>query len=66
MGDIKKDELIGELEMLTTSWRGDETEVEALHRLARLYTEEGRFRDAFHVMRVSIRAHPNSDKTRTI
>jgi tetratricopeptide (TPR) repeat protein len=66
MGDIKKDDLIGELEMLTTSWRGDETEVEALHKLARLYTEEGRYRDAFHVMRVSIRAHPNSDKTRTI
>jgi tetratricopeptide (TPR) repeat protein len=66
MGDIKKDELIGELEMLTTSWRGDETELEALLKLARLYTEEGRYRDAFGVMRVSIRAHPNSDTTRTI
>ena len=66
MGDVKRNELINELEMLTTSWRGDETEVEALSKLARLYTEEGRYRDAFHVMRVSIRAHPNSDTTRTI
>ena len=66
LGDIKKDEMIGELEMLTTAWRGDETEVEALQTLARLYTEEGRYRDAFHVMRVALRAHPNSTLTRTI
>ena len=66
MGDIKKDELINELEMLTTSWRGDETELEALQEFARLYTEESRYRDAFEVMRVSMRAHPNSDVTRTI
>jgi tetratricopeptide (TPR) repeat protein len=66
MGDIKKDELINELEMLTTSWRGDETEVEALLKLARLYTGESRYRDAFTVMRVSMRAHPTSDVTRTM
>jgi hypothetical protein len=66
MGEIKKDELINELEMLTTSWRGDETELEALQKLARLYTEEGRYRDAFHVMRVAVRAHSNADLTRAI
>ena len=43
-----------ELETLTTAWRGDETEVEALQMLARLYTAEGRYRDAFHVMRVAL------------
>ena len=26
--------------------------------LARLYTEEDRYRDAFHVMRMALRAHP--------
>ncbi len=41
---------------LTTAWRGDETEVEALQMLARLYTEEDRYRDAFHVMRVALTA----------
>jgi len=66
IGDIKKDELISELESLTSGWRGDETEVLALQKLARLYTEENRFRDAFQIMRVSISAHPNSERTRAI
>ena len=66
LGEIKADEMITELEILTTSWRGDETELEALQKLVRLYTEEGRYRDAFHVMRVAVRAHPNSERTRTI
>jgi tetratricopeptide (TPR) repeat protein len=66
LGEIKTDEMISELEILTTSWRGDETELEALQKLVRLYTEAGRYRDAFHVMRVAMRAHPNAERTRTI
>lgn len=66
LGDLKRDEMISELETLTALWRGDETEIEALHKLARLYTEEHRYRDAFHVMRTALRAHPNSDMTRRI
>ena len=58
--------IIGELENLTTAWRGDETEVEALQLLARLYTEEDRYRDAFHVMRVALTAFPTSPLTRNI
>lgn len=65
-GDIKKDELITELESLTSGWRGDETELQALQKLMRLYTEENRYRDAFQVMRVAISAHPNSERTRVI
>jgi len=65
-GGLKKDEVINELEALTTSWRGDETEVEALQMLARLYTEENRYRDAFHVMRVALSAFPQSVLTRSI
>src|SRR6185436_1611536 len=42
------------------------TEVEALALLARIYTEQGRYRDAFHVMRAAIAAHPNSEITRRI
>jgi len=63
---MAKPDAIKELEALTTAWRGDETEVEALQVLARLYTEENRFRDAFHVMRVAIAVHPNSVLTRAI
>jgi tetratricopeptide (TPR) repeat protein len=65
-GDLKKTEVIEALELLTTGWRGDETEVEALQTLARLYTEEDRYRDAFHVMRVVLTAYPDSPHTRGI
>jgi tetratricopeptide (TPR) repeat protein len=66
LGEMKTPEVISELEALTTYWRGDETEVEALRLLARLYTEAGRYRDAFHVMRTAFKAHPNSELTRRI
>jgi tetratricopeptide (TPR) repeat protein len=65
-GDLKRADLITELEVLTTVWRGDETEVEALHRLARLYTEEQRYRDAFSVMRSALKAHPDAPISRHI
>ena len=66
LGDLKRQEVITELESLTTMWRGDETEIEALKILARLYTEEGRYRDAFYVMRSAMSVHPNWDMTRRI
>jgi tetratricopeptide (TPR) repeat protein len=66
MGDLKRDDVISQLETLTTIWRGDETEIEALQMLARLYTADGRYRDSFYVMRSALAAHPNSDMTRRI
>ncbi len=66
LGDLKREEVITELESLTTVWRGDETEIEPLKILARLYTEEGRYRDAFYVMRSAMSVHPNWDMTRRI
>jgi tetratricopeptide (TPR) repeat protein len=66
MGDIKRNDMIDQLETLTTNWRGDETEAEGLKLLAHLYTEDKRYRDAFHVMRTALVAHPNSDLTRKI
>jgi tetratricopeptide (TPR) repeat protein len=66
LGDLKRADVISELETLTTIWRGDESEIEALQILARLYTEENRYRDAFHVMRTALKAHPNSEMTRRI
>jgi tetratricopeptide (TPR) repeat protein len=65
-GDLKRADAISELESLTTVWRGDDTEIEGLQLLARLYTEEERYRDAFYVMRTAMRAHPNSEMTRRI
>jgi hypothetical protein len=66
IGELKRPELISELETLTTVWRGDETEIEALHKLARLYTEEQRYRDAFYVMRSALKAHPDAQISRRI
>ncbi|MBV9557907.1 MAG: tetratricopeptide repeat protein, partial [Pseudolabrys sp.] len=65
-GDLKRPGAIDELESLTATWRGDETESEGLKLLAHMYTEEGRYRDAFHTMRTALLAHPNSDLTRKI
>jgi tetratricopeptide (TPR) repeat protein len=66
LGELKRDDVVSQLESLTTIWRGDETEIEALQILARLYTAEARYRDSFYVMRSAMTAHPNSDMTRRI
>ena len=66
LNDLKRDDVISQLETLTTIWRGDETEIEALQMLARLYTIDGRYRNSFYVMRSALAAHPNSDMTRRI
>ena len=56
-----------------TSWRrsprsgaATKPKSKALKILAHLYTEDGRYREAFHVMRTAMMAHPNSDLTRKI
>jgi hypothetical protein len=66
LGDLKREDVLSELEALTTIWRGDETEIGSLEIMARLYTEEGRYRDSFYVMRNAAAAHPDSDMTRRI
>src|SRR5262249_54752923 len=65
-GAIARKDVINDIETLTTVWRGDETEIEGLKELAQLYTQDSRHRDAFHVMRTALLAHPNSDMTRKI
>jgi hypothetical protein len=66
LGDLKREDVLSDLETLTTIWRGDDTEVGALEIMARLYTEEGRYRDSFRVMRTAVNARPDSDMTRRI
>jgi len=66
LGGLKRDEVVSQLESLTTIWRGDETEIEALKQLAHLYTEQGRYRDAFYVMRSAMAARPDSELTHEI
>jgi len=64
--DLDRADAIARLEPLTLTWRGDDTEVEALQMLGRLYTEEGRYRDAFQIMHTALQIHPESQMTRRI
>ena len=66
IGDLKREEAANALERLTTAWRGDETEAEALQLLSRMYAEDGRYRDAFQVMRTALAVYPRSEMTRRI
>jgi tetratricopeptide (TPR) repeat protein len=66
IGDMKREDAADGLERLTTSWRGDETEAEALQLLSRVYAEDGRYRDAFQVMRTALVVYPRSEMTRRI
>jgi tetratricopeptide (TPR) repeat protein len=66
IGVLNREEAVSKLETLTIVWRGDDTEIGALQLLARLYTEEGRYRDAFSIMRTAVRLHPDSELTRRI
>jgi len=65
-GDMAHKDVINALETLTTIWRGDETETEGLKLLAHLYTQDNRYRAAFHAMRSALLTQPNSDFTRQI
>jgi tetratricopeptide (TPR) repeat protein len=62
--DLARPAAIDALEKLTAAWRGDETENEALQLLARLYGEEGRYRDSFQTVRVALDNYPETELTR--
>jgi hypothetical protein len=64
--NVTREQVIADLETLTTIWRGDETEIKALHVLGALYLEDKRYRDAFYVMRNAVTAFPRSPMTREI
>jgi tetratricopeptide (TPR) repeat protein len=66
VGDLTRADATLALEKLTTQWRGDETEAEALQVLGRLYAEDGRYRDAFTVMHTALEVYPQSEMTRRI
>jgi tetratricopeptide (TPR) repeat protein len=64
--DIERVDAITQLETLTATWRGDATEIEALQMLGRAYTDEGRYREAFQIMRTAISVQPKLEMTRHI
>jgi tetratricopeptide (TPR) repeat protein len=64
--DIERADAITQLETLAATWRGDATEIETLQMLGRAYTDEGRYREAFQIMRTAISVQPKSEMTRHI
>lgn len=65
-GQLAPDDAMAAFEALSVTWRGDQVEIETLHRLSQLYLSAQRYRDAFHTMRVALRAYPHSILTRRI
>ncbi|WP_146140241.1 hypothetical protein [Alsobacter soli] len=63
---IERTTAIGDLEVLSVSWRGDETEVKTLATLGRLYAEDERWRDAFRTARQASTLFPDDDATRSL
>jgi tetratricopeptide (TPR) repeat protein len=62
--EISPAEATRELETLAVMWRGDTLEVRTLEMLARLYSDAGRYGEAFAAGRTATRLQPNSDISR--
>ncbi|MFD1703783.1 hypothetical protein ACFSCV_12300 [Methylopila henanensis] len=57
---------VAALERLVTGWRGDWIEAEALAKLAGLYADAERWRDAFTTLKTAVQAFPDADETRAL
>ena len=66
LGDLKRDDVISHWKRSPRSGAATKPKSRRCRVLARLYTEQGRYRDSFYVMRSAMAAHPNSDMTRRI
>ena len=59
---LSPDEAVAELERMRFLWRGDQFEVALLERLAALYVDRGRHRDALHTLRQAASHFPDSPR----
>lgn len=59
--ELSRPEAINQLEGLQIMWRGDETELEMLSLLSRLYADEGEYRMAFANMKQAVKAFPTQE-----
>ena len=64
-GGLDRPRAIEALETLSFVWRGDETEVETMRLLAKLYVGEARYRDAFNLLDAALLVRPESETTRS-
>ncbi|SNZ08800.1 tetratricopeptide repeat protein [Cohaesibacter gelatinilyticus] len=64
--EIDNEKAIDELAGLTTIWRGDDVELEALRALAHLYVEKGEYRNAFETSKAAASSDAASDVSRLL
>jgi tetratricopeptide (TPR) repeat protein len=62
--EISPSDALRELETLEVVWRGDTVEVKTLLLLAHIYSETGRYGEAFAAVRTATRLQPNSEISR--
>jgi len=63
-GELGQADVLRELELLSMMWRGDAIELKTLAALAKIYSETGRYADAFAATRAATRLQPNSPESR--
>lgn len=63
-GEIGRDEVLKELELLSVLWRGDSIELKTLSMLSKIYADTGRYADAFAATRAATRLQPNAVESR--
>ncbi len=63
---ISDDDALRELEIASSTWRGDSIEVKNLGMLSQLYAAKGRYSDAFAVGRTATKLQPNSEISRKV
>ncbi|MGF6307645.1 tetratricopeptide (TPR) repeat protein [Bradyrhizobium sp. i1.8.4] len=63
-GEIGRDDVLKELELLSMLWRGDSIELKTLYMLSKIYAETARYADAFAVTRAATRLQPNAPESR--
>ncbi|MGB8400235.1 tetratricopeptide repeat protein [Bradyrhizobium sp.] len=63
-GEMGQAEVLRELETLSVIWRGDGIEVRMLQMMTRIYSDAGRYADAFAATRSATRLQPNSELSR--
>lgn len=62
--EISQADVLRELELLSMMWRGDAIELKTLAVLAKIYSDTGRYADAFAATRAATRLQPNSPESR--
>lgn len=62
--EIKQDDMLRELELLSMVWRGDKIEVKTLEMLSQIYNETGRYAESLQAARTATRLEPNSASSR--